>query len=169
MTPHNDEPLLEALSQLHASIDALTQITRQEAELLANVQVEALTTLLKQKESLLKRAEAHREEARAQAARHLGVTLTEHARLAALLEEAARGARDEELAKRFGQAWSRLSASLSELDHVQRQSERLARQGLSWIQGCVECLVEPPASASHGYDRQGRARAQGASFLRREA
>ena len=165
--------LLEALSSLHESLAAITQLTHQEVELLANARVDDLKRTLKLKGELLVRSSVTRDSARKFAAEVLGVHLTEHARLATLVEDI--GCDLERLEKHepydlLTSTWQDIIACLDDLERAQQMSERLAVQGMEWIEGCLAHLTEPRKQNSGSvYTRQGRAQGASNSFLQRKA
>lgn len=162
------------LEALATQLEELTLLTRQEAELLANARIEDLQRVLARKAQLIEHANQARERCREVFAAALGVTLTSHARLATLVEDvglswADQGARAQQ--EELSEVWQRIVITLDDLERAQLMSERLARQGVRWIEGCLEQMSEPGSSQKSNatYDRQGRSRTQASSFLRRQA
>ena len=172
-TPTPLSHLIDALTSLHDALAAITQLTHQEAELLANARVDDLKRTLRIKGELLVRSSVTRDSARRLAAETLGVELTEHARLATLIEEIGRDLElsgDEASIEALTSTWQDIIACLDELERAQQMSERLATQGMEWIEGCLAHLTEPrPQSSGNVYTRNGRAQAAASSFLQRKA
>lgn len=165
--------LVEALTSLHDSLAAITQLTYQEAELLANARVDDLKRTLQLKGELLVRSSVTRDSARKFAAAVLEVELTEHARLATLIEEIGRNLElsgDTEMHESLTSLWQDIIACLDDLERAQDVSERLAMQGMEWIEGCLAHLTEPrPQSSGSVYTRRGRSQSASNSFLQRKA
>ncbi len=165
--------LIDELGRLSSTLASLTSLTYEEAKLLARAEVNELREILQRKSELLKLAGIHRESCRLFAAKALGVTLTEHARLATLIEEiglSLHHAEDTEQHEQLTHQWQAIICTLDELRQAQERSERFARQGMSWIEGCLEHLTQPTSSHTNSiYTRQGKAKARTSSFLARKA
>jgi hypothetical protein len=167
-------PLLIAeIVRLHNTLATLTQLTQHESELLATADVDNLRDVLRRKAELIQLSSIQRESSRALAASALNVTLTTHARLAGLIEEVAMSLHkdgNQEDHDMLTSEWQAIICTLDELAKAQARSERFARQGMEWIEGCLEHLTQPAASHTNStYTRQGKARARAASFLQRQA
>lgn len=175
MSDHTPDNLLFQLDALYNSLAALTQITLQEAELLANARVDDLQHTLRQKSRLIQQASDARETSRQEAATWLKVALTDHARLSTLVEDVAMDLEQrEEFAEAYQQltsTWQEIQVSLESLDRAQKTSERLARQGLEWIDSCLTNLTDPRQGngPSTAYTRRGKALHSTSSFLKRQA
>lgn len=167
------ESLIAELGMLSHTLCALTRLTQQESELLARAEVEDLREVLRRKAELIGLAGIQRESACAVAAATLGVILTEHARLAGLIEEVAMSlhrAHEQDAHDMLTAEWQTIVCTIDELGHAQARSERFARQGMTWIEGCLEHLTQPQATHTNTtYTRQGKARAKTSSFLKRQA
>lgn len=171
-TPTPLSNLLDVLSSLHDLLAAITQLTYQEAELLANARVDDLKRTLQLKGELLVSSSVARDNARKLAAENLGVQLTEHARLATLIEEIARNI-ERSHEDEYGvltSTWQDIVLCLDDLERAQQTSERLALQGMEWIEGCLAHLTEPRQNTSGSvYTRRGRSQSSASSFLQRKA
>lgn len=166
-------PLYLDIAKLGATLTQLTRLTHQEAELLAHARIDELKDVLRHKASLIKEASVQREACRGTASHLLGVTLTPHARLAMLVDDVALFLHDtnqREEHDMLTSEWQAVVCTLEELERAQARSEHLARQGMTWIEGCLDHLTQPSQSSTNTtYTRHGKAHSGASSFIKRQA